>query len=247
MSKEPETRYFDFIDQHEARLNLIYRQWEAQIAKQTAANRSRELFKDKLSSKKTTLAGMAIALGSVLVAWQYGTSKVASWQNHRQLNATKNVIVANSQKLDQIAQELSHSAAYNNRLRCVQSGDVYELSVGQLNHQALANQPRSFIPQFNTVSLVRNSIATQRPDVYIRLNPDRNLLLGSISEQDHQLKAEAYLIDLDRDATDLPLKPEEINKYADVQSEAIALHEELSSCLGDIGLMPQVPHFPYAD
>ena len=245
MSKDREPRYFDFIHQHEEKLNLIYSRWEAQIAKQNAANKSGSLF-SKISQKKTALAGMAIALGSVLVAWQYGTDKVAAWQNQRQLQATRNLIAANSQELNQIAWQLN-SAAYNNRLVCVQPGYVYELSLGTVNNRALANQPRAFLSQPNTVSLIRTNVATQRPDAYLRLNPDRNLLYGSIEENHNEIEAKSYLIDLDRELEDMPLEPEEIDRYTEVQSGAIALHEELSSCSGDLGLMPHIPEFPYAD
>ncbi|MEM6614426.1 MAG: hypothetical protein AAF652_19695 [Cyanobacteria bacterium P01_C01_bin.72] len=246
MNKEPETRYFDFIHQHEAKLNLIYRRWEAQIANQAAANASKELFREKLLKKKAW-AGMAITLGSILVGWQYGSDKLAAWQQHRQLKSTRNLIAANAQKIDQIALELRHSAAYNNRLLCVQSGDMYQLSLGRDNNRALANQPRSFITQSNTVTLMRNSILTQRPDAYLRLNPNRNLLFGLVEETNNELKTEAYVIDLDQEAADLPLDSEAINNYAQAQSGALSLHEELSSCLGNIGLRPHIPRFPYAD
>ena len=43
MSKDREPRYFDFIHRHEEKLNLIYSRWEAQIAKQNAANKSGSL------------------------------------------------------------------------------------------------------------------------------------------------------------------------------------------------------------
>ncbi|MEO1673498.1 MAG: hypothetical protein AAFR77_22420, partial [Cyanobacteria bacterium J06631_2] len=221
MNKESETRYFDFIHQHEAKLNLIYRRWEAQIANQAAANASRELFKEKLLKKKAW-AGVAIALGSVLVGWQYGSDKFAAWQNQRQLNTTRNLIAANAQKIDQIALELRHSAAYNNRLWCAQSGDIYQLSLGRVNNRALANQPRSFVTQPNTVTLMRNSIITQRPDAYMRLNPNRSLLFGSIEEKSNELKTEAYMIDLDQEAADLPLDSEAINNYAEAQSGALS-------------------------
>ncbi|MEL7420269.1 MAG: hypothetical protein AAFR62_15745 [Cyanobacteria bacterium J06629_2] len=245
MNKETETRYFDFIHQHEAKLNLIYRRWEAQIANQAAANASQELFKQKPLPKKKALAGIAIALGSILVGWQCGANKLATWQQSRQLNTTRNLIATNSQKIDQIALELSNSAAYNNRLLCEQSGDIYELTLGRHNIRAAMNQPRSFITQANTVSLMRNSLGTQKPDAYLRLNPNRSLLFGSIDEQDNKLETQASAIALDQDA--FPLDREAINNYAEVQSGAISLYEELSSCLGDVGLLPHVPQFPYAD
>lgn len=242
-----EPRYFDFIHQHEKKLNLIYSRWEAQIAKQNEANKSGSLF-SKIGQKKTALAGMAIALGSVLVAWQYGSDKVAALQNQRQLETTRNSIAANSQKLDRVAWKLN-SAAYNNRLLCVQPGYVYELSLGRVYNRALMNQPRAFLNQPNTVSLIRTNVATQKPDAYLHLNPGRNLLYGSIEEDRNGIEAKAYSIDLDRDPESLPLEAEELKRYAEVQSKAIALHEELSSCSSNLGLMPQphIPHFPYAD
>lgn len=246
MSKNRKTRYFDFIYRHEERLNLIYRRWEEQIARQSAASKSKSLL-NQIARKKTAIAGMAIALCSAAVACQFGAGKVAAWQQNRQLNAKRSLIASNSQKLDQIALELTSAAAYNNRLLCIQSGDVYELSLGRFSNHALANEPRTFIPQPNTVSLIRNSVVTRRPDAYIRLNPHHNLLFGSIEETDHDLKTESSLIDLDQDPVDLPLDEEGINNYAEVQTKAIALHEELSSCLGDISLLPQIPQFPYAD
>ena len=240
-----EPRYFDFIHQHEEKLNLIYSRWEAQIAKQNAANQSRSLF-SKTSHKKTALAGMAIALGSVLVAWQYGTNKVTAWQNQRQLQTAQNAIAANSQQLDQIAWRLK-SAAYNNRLICQQPGYVYELSLGRVRNSALANQPRAFISQPNTVSLIRTNLATQRPDAYVRLNPNRNLSYGSIEENHNEIVTKTYSINLGRELENSSLEAEEINRYSEAQSGAIALYEELSSCSGDIGLMPHIPQFPHAD
>ena len=244
MNQEPETRYFDFIHQHEAKLNLIYRRWEAQIANQAAANASRELFREKILKRKAW-AGIAIALGSVLVGWQYGSEKLAAWQQHRQLNNTRNLIAANAQKIDQFALELSHSAAYNNRLSCVQSGDIYQLALGRVNNLAFANQPRSFVTQPNTVTLMRTSIGTKRPDAYLRLNPHRNLLFGSIEETNSELKTESYVIDLDQEVADLPGDSAAINNYAQAQAGALSLQEELSSCLGNIGLRPHIPRFPY--
>jgi len=240
VSKDRETRYFDFIHQHEERLNLIYRRWEDQIAKQTAANKSKTLVGRIKSHKKTALAGIAIAFGSALLACQYG----------KQVNASKTLITSNSQKLDRMTLELEHATAYQSHMACIRDGDIYQLTSNSLNHRALANEPRSFISQSDTISIIRHSIDTQQPDAYLRLNRDRSLLFGSIEQTNDSLETKTQVIDLDRDPTYLPNNQEAINNYSAVQENAIALHEELSQCFGNngsLGTMPPFHRFPYAD
>ena len=248
MSKDRETRYFDFIHLHEQRLNLIYRRWEDQIARQTAANHS-GLDRKIESHRKAAIAGIAIAFSSILT-WQFGSNRVAAWQNSRQLNTAKSSIATNSQKLDRIALELEN-AAYQGPLTCiVQNGDIYQLTAGELNHAALSNEPRAFMDYPDTISLIRHNIKTQKPDAYLRLNPGNNLLFGSILETDSTLESNTNTIDLNQDPAVLANQQESVESYIEVQENAIALHSELSQCFGDYGILgtiPSFPQFPYAD
>ena len=220
MSKDRETRYFDFIHFHEERLNLIYRRWEDQIAKQTAANKSRTLVSKLKTHKKAAAAGMAIAFGSIL-AWQFGTSKIAAWQNNRQLNNSRTIIASNSQKLNRISLELEN-AAYQGQLTCIQNGDIYELTSGELNHVALSNEPLAFADLPHTISLVRHSIDTRRPDAYLRLNPGDDLSFGSIVETDSTMQSKTDAIDLNLDPAALS-DEESIDNYVGVQENATNL------------------------
>lgn len=247
MSKDRKTRYFDFIEPYEERLNLIYRRWENQIAKQTAANKSRSLVSKLKSHKKATFTGIAIAVGTILTC-QFGINRIAAWQNNRQLNATKTLIASNSQKLDRISLELEN-AAYQGQLACIQNGDIYQLTSGELNHLALSNEPRMFMDFPDTISLVRHSIDTQKPDAYLRLNPGNDLLFGSITETDSTLQSQTDAIDLNLNPEALSDR-ESVESYAEVQENAIALHAELSRCFGSygtLGTLPPFPQFPYVD
>ena len=241
MSQDREPRYFDFIYQHEERLNLIYRRWEAQIEKQSAANRSQTLVAKIKSHKKTAIAGMAIAFGSVLLACQYG----------KQINARKTLIASNAQQLNQMTGDLQHRAAFHRHLPCHQDGNVYQLTSGSLNHHVFTKEPRSFISQPQTISVSRfNSTDVRQPIVYFRLNADRNLMFSSTEQTGDRLQTTARVIDLDRDLTDLPVRQEAIDDYVRVQEQAIALNKEFSQCLSNIdnlGVRPPFPQPFYAD
>ena len=240
MSKDRKPRYFDFIHQHEERLNSIYSRWEDQIEQQNAANGSQTLVGRIKSHKKTVIAGMAIAFGSVLLAGQC----------EKQANSSKAIIASNSQKLEQMNWKLQDVAASRNHMACVLNNDIYQLTSGSLNHHTLTKQPRSFINQANTISVIRHSIDVRQPDAYLRLNPDRNLLFGSIEQTQDTVQTTAQVIDLDEDIANMPNDRQTVDNYRQVQEKAIALHEELSQCLVENNVLntgePFSP-FLYAD
>lgn len=183
---------------------------------------------------------MAIAFGSVILACQYG----------QQINSRKTLIASNSQKLELMNWKLQHAAGYQSHMNCVRDGDSYQISSGRLNHRALAYEPRSFIGQSNTVSVIRHSFDTQQPDAYMRLNPNRNLLVGSIEQTNDTLQTQTQVIDLDRNPAYLPNNREAVDNHIAAQEKAIALHEEISSCFVNhdrLGTVDPFPQFPYAD
>lgn|GEM_PF-6002236 len=239
MSKDREPCYFDFIHLHEERLNLIYRRWEAQIAKEEAANKSKTLVGRIKSRQKIALGGVAIALGSAFLTCQYS-----------QVNARKTLIASNSQKLELMTWELKDATANSYSRSCVsEDGDIYQLTSGSLNYHALANEPSSFIDRSDTISLVRRSFDTRQPDAYLRLNPHLNLLFGSIEQTGNSSQTTTKVIDLVRPAY-LSNNPKAITNQIAVQEDAIALHEELSQCFGGFDRLDNIlpfPQVPYAD
>lgn len=216
MSKDRKTRDFDFIDQYDARLNLIYRQWEEQIAIQSAANKSKSLFVKALSTKKSLIAKIAIALGSSVAAIQYSSARM-----------TDNLIHANSHKINTIAEELNSIAIDQYSSYCVSDNHIYELASGRINHLALSNQPREFISQANTLSLIRHSKITQKPDAYLRLNPYYNLLFSSIEETNSTLNTESSVVGLKHNQK----TTSDRNQVVNVQTKAINLNAEFNACL----------------
>ena len=228
MSQDREPRYFDFIHQHEERLNLIYSRWEAQIAQQSSANQSPTLVGKIKSHRKTVLAGMAIAFGSAIFACHYG---------QQQLKNRETLIASNTQSLKLMNWELRDAATDLNKRSCIaKNDDIYQLTTN-LNHRALLNQPRAFITQADTISVVRHSSSTQQPDIYFSLNPDRSLLFGSIEQTEDNLLTAAKTISLDRDIADFAGDKQAIDNHLEVQNQAIALHEELAQCYADSNLL----------
>lgn len=242
MNKDREPRYFDFIHQHEERLNQIYSRWEAQIDKQNAANKPRSLL-GKIGKKKVTLAGMAIAFGSVLLASQCG-----------KVNANKTAIASNSQKINQMSHELGHAAA-NYRLRsCIGNDDIYQLNSRYRNYHASNYGYGSFIGQLNTIYLTKRSKENELGEelnVRLRVDPNGRLSLGSTENDrdNNMVQTSTRDIDLNLNADDL-LDRESINDYREIQEEAIALQEELFQCYVDNGALSKtrpLPHNFYAD
>ncbi|MEL6927954.1 MAG: hypothetical protein AAFO95_04895 [Cyanobacteria bacterium J06600_6] len=244
MSQDREPRYFDFIHQHEERLNLIYSRWEAQIAKQNAANNQKTLVEKIKSQKKAFVAVGAIAFGSAsLLACKYS-------QN---INSLRTLVASNSQKLERIKWESKGAAAVGSKRSCIASNDdIYQLNSGSLNRQnihPLLSQPRTLIAQLNTVSVTRHSSEIKQPDAYFRLKPDRTLLFGEVEKTEDILQTTTQEINLDRDPASFA-GHREIKNYIQVQEKAIALHEELSQCFVENHLLNTNKtfwQFPYAD
>jgi hypothetical protein len=217
VKKDRETGYFDFIHQYDTRLNVIYRQWEEQIAIQSSGNKSQSLFVRHLLSKKSLAAGgIAVAIGSLAALFQYGSARM-----------NDNLIHANSHKIEAIAEQLNQMTYYQNRSYCLSDNHIYELASGTENQIAMSNQPRGFIAQPNSFSLIRHSMTTQKPDAYFHLNPYSSLLFGSIKETNGTLTAESSVVALD------PYQEPngDRRQVVDVQSSAIDLNQEFISCL----------------
>ena len=260
VSKDREPRYFDFIHQHEERLNLIYSRWEAQIANQNAANKPRSrldtvaaradarqssdddlsealrgnpqdraasLF-SKIGRKKATLAGMAIAFGSVLLASQCG-----------KVNADKAAIANNSQKIARMSLELGRAAADPRQTSCVGNDDIYRLTFGHRSYHPLGYGHGSFIGRSNTISLTKHSSDMGQPDIRLRIDPNRRLSFGSTEHTNNMVETNTRVIDLNLDADNL-LDRESANNYRATQEEALALQEELYQCYYDNGVLDDV-------
>ena len=240
MSKDRKPRYFDFIHQHEERLNLIYSRWEAQIANQNAANKSKSLL-GKIGYKKATLMGMAIAFGSVLLASQCG-----------KVDANKTAIASNSQKIARMSLELGYAAADPRQRSCVGNDDIYQLTLGNrgYHHHSLFSEYGSFMGRSNTISLTRRSSDIGQPDVRLRINPNHSLSFGSTEHDSNIEQTSMRVIDLNPDADGLPIDRESAKNYRAIQEEAIALHEELFQCYADNGALNNrqpLPRSIYAD
>lgn len=219
MSKDRKTPYFDFIDQYDARLNVIYRQWEEQIALQSASDQSKSLFNRHSSTKKSFLAGsIAIAIGSVVALFQYNSVRMSD-----------RLIHSNAHKINTIAEELNSISVDQYSSYCISDNYIYELVSGRINHLAVSNQPRGFISQPNTISLIKHSKITQKPDAYLRLNPYYNLLFSSIEETHDTLYTKSAVIGLQHNQDIISDR----HQVVDVQSRAIDLNQEFVNCLKD--------------
>lgn len=219
MSKDRETRHFDFIHQYDARLNLIYRQWEEQIAIQSSDNKVKSLFNRKLSAKRSIFAGsIAVAIGSVVALFQYFSVRMSD-----------RLIHSNAHKINTITEELNSIAVNQYSSYCINDDYIYELVSGRINHLAVSNQPRGFISQPNTLSLIKHSKITQKPDTYLRLNPYYNLLFSSIEETNNTLTTKSSVIGLEHNQDIISDR----HQVVDVQSSAIDLNQEFLTCLKD--------------
>ena len=230
-------RYFDFIHQHEERLNLIYSRWEAQIAKQNAANQSGSLF-SKIGRNKTALAGMAIAFGSVLLASQCG-----------KVSADKTAIADNSQKIARMSLELGYAAEDPRQRSCVDNDDIYQLTLGSRRYHTPIYEHGSFTSRSNTIYLTKRSSDVGEPHVRLKINPNHSLSLGSSEHAENMMQSSTRVIDLNLNA-DNSLDKDSVNDYRAIQEEAIALHEELYQCFADnddLGRVPSLPQPFYAD
>ena len=276
MSKDREPRYFDFIHQHEERLNQIYSRWEAQIAEQNAINQSRSRLErrvaptsrrdsapkgccvaaeanasrgnpqnwavslfGKIGKKKTAVAGMAIAFGTVLLA----TSECGK------VKVNKTAIDGNSQKIALMSQELGYAAAARTKRGCIGNGDIYQLTSGSSSYHSSDYEHRSLFGHSNSIFLTKRSSDIHQPDVHLRIVPYHSLSISSTEQTDSIVQTNTRAIDLNLDSDNL-LDRESANNYRATQEEAIAIHEEFRQCFADNGGLDSVqplPHSVYAD